>query len=75
MGGAAGSASAYEGLETYRLIEADAAGTREELFRAPDDPEAVSRVEDVGEGTRVELWCGLRLVGRWSGKVSRPPES
>jgi hypothetical protein len=37
-----------------------------ETFEAPNNSEAVARVQDVLEGRRAELWCDRAIVCRWN---------
>lgn len=54
-------------LRRYRLVEIDREGrVSSEDFSAPNDDEALERAIEVGRGPMIELWCGARLIRRWS---------
>lgn len=54
------------GCEAYLLVERSRDGRRvAEDFPAPDDASAIERAREVSTHD-AELWCGGRLVARWT---------
>lgn len=56
-------------LHQYRLFFLDGAGhvaAPPYPFEADTDETAIKLAKGMREGRRVELWCGTRLIRRWT---------